>query len=66
MVFLLKEFMKKSLEIKTCWYFLCSHLVTIIYHSLNAAVLEINLQLVIFNLKNKISEALTMLQIHLH
>lgn len=57
---------KKSLEIKACWYFLCSHLVAIIHHSLSTAVLEINSELVIFNLKDKISEALTMLQIHLH
>lgn len=57
---------KKSLKIKACWYFLCSGLVAIIYHSLSTAVLEINLELVIFNLKNKITEALKMLQIHLH
>lgn len=56
---------KKSLKIKACWYFLCSGLVAIIYHSLSTAVLEINLELVIFNLKNKITEALKKLQIHL-
>lgn len=66
MVFLLKEFIKKSLKIKACCYSLCSGLVAIIHHSLSSAVLEINLELVIFNLKNKIREALQMLQIHLH